>query len=104
MTGASSTEASRRLSLETMRDDLARMLGMPAESISDDADLIGLGLDSVRAMRLVAQWRRRGGGVRFADLASAHDDDIHAAPYSRIKRWNRLSRSWRTQAMIVSPW
>lgn len=71
MTGASSTEASRRLSLETMRDDLARVLGMPAESISDDADLIGLGLDSVRAMRLVAQWRRRGGGVRFADLASA---------------------------------
>ena len=47
---------------------------------------------------------KKDAGEVFADLASAHDDDIHAAPYSRIKRWNRLSRSWRTQAMIVSPW
>lgn len=58
------------LSLEAMRNDLATTLGISAESISDDADLISLGLDSIRAMRLVGHWRRLGSGTRFADLAS----------------------------------
>ncbi|WP_157252094.1 non-ribosomal peptide synthetase [Nonomuraea typhae] len=52
-----------------MRADIAAQLDLAPSVIADDADLIGLGLDSLRAMRLVGRWRRAGARIVFADLA-----------------------------------
>lgn len=58
------------LSLDMVRDDLAEAMGIAPSSMSLEDDLIGLGLDSIRAMRLVGRWRRRGASIRFADFAT----------------------------------
>ncbi|MBW3667580.1 MAG: non-ribosomal peptide synthetase, partial [Actinobacteria bacterium] len=52
-----------------MRKDISRVLG--GMEVPDEADLIGLGLDSVRVMLLAAKWQKRGSTVCFADLIQA---------------------------------
>ncbi|WP_327585116.1 non-ribosomal peptide synthetase [Nonomuraea sp. NBC_00507] len=52
-----------------MRADIAGQLGIDPSAIADEADLVTLGLDSLRAMRLAGRWRRAGAGVAFAELA-----------------------------------
>ncbi|CAM4502356.1 non-ribosomal peptide synthetase [Nocardia ninae] len=54
-----------------IRAALAEHLGVPAEAIDDDADLIQLGLDSIRTMKLAGGWRKRGAEINFAQLAAA---------------------------------
>ncbi|WP_405012642.1 phosphopantetheine-binding protein [Kitasatospora sp. NBC_01539] len=56
------------LDLDTLRADLADVLGERPEDIADDDDLRDLGLDSIRLMGLVETWRGRGAQVEFADL------------------------------------
>lgn len=51
--------------------DLADMLFVDGADLTDDANLIDLGLDSIRVTALVERWRARGAHVRFADLAEA---------------------------------
>ncbi|WP_308129859.1 non-ribosomal peptide synthetase [Kitasatospora aureofaciens] len=55
-------------------DDLAtavgELLGVAAESIAENANLIELGLDSLTMMRLAGRLTRTGADVGFADLAS----------------------------------
>ncbi|KPC62700.1 non-ribosomal peptide synthetase [Streptomyces chattanoogensis] len=46
------------------------LLGLPAEDVDEHANLIELGLDSLRMMRLAGQWRRAGLDIGFADLAA----------------------------------
>lgn len=58
-----------RLSLEHMRADIARLLHEPPENIFDDDNLMDLGLDSMRLMKLASLWREAGAQVEFADLA-----------------------------------
>lgn len=58
-----------RLTLERMRADIARMLHEAPEDILDDDNLMDLGLDSMRLMKLASQWREAGARVEFADLA-----------------------------------
>ncbi len=58
------------LSLESMRADIARMLHESPEDILDDDNLMDLGLDSMRLMKLAAQWREAGARLEFADLAA----------------------------------
>ncbi|WP_394832586.1 amino acid adenylation domain-containing protein [Pendulispora rubella] len=53
-----------------VRGTIARVLGVPAESIDDASNLIELGLDSIAMMRLAGQWRRQGITVAFAELAA----------------------------------
>ncbi|MFI6980996.1 amino acid adenylation domain-containing protein [Embleya sp. NPDC050154] len=60
-----------RLTVEDVRRDVAEMLGVAPESLSDGDDLIAHGLDSLRLMRLAGGWRRAGARVTFADLATA---------------------------------
>ncbi|MBT2297503.1 non-ribosomal peptide synthetase [Pseudomonas fluorescens] len=51
-----------------LRQSLSQALGLPAEQIPLEANLIEWGLDSVTLIRLAGQWRRQGLAARFADL------------------------------------
>lgn len=58
------------LTRDRMVADLAAMLDLPAAEITEDTNLLDLGLDSVRLMSLVERWRAEGAVVDFVDLAS----------------------------------
>ncbi|ATE54235.1 MULTISPECIES: phosphopantetheine-binding protein [Actinosynnema] len=57
------------LTAERVRADVAEVLGVAPEELAGDADLLDLGLDSVRVMGLVERWRAAGAEVEFPDLA-----------------------------------
>ena len=54
---------------EALRVQVAELLDLPAAELADDAELIDLGLDSIRLMSLAERWRRQGAALTFADLA-----------------------------------
>ena len=56
-------------SIDDVRSDIAAQLGIDAAQIDDATDLISLGLDSIRMMKLAGGWRKRGHDVNFAALA-----------------------------------
>ncbi|WP_269499922.1 phosphopantetheine-binding protein [Castellaniella sp. S9] len=58
------------LTLERMRADVARMLHEDPQDIRDDDNLMDLGLDSMRIMKLASGWREAGANLDFADLAA----------------------------------
>ncbi|GAB7529028.1 non-ribosomal peptide synthetase [Pseudomonas sp. 3A(2025)] len=51
-----------------LRQSLSDALGLPADQVPLEANLIEWGLDSVTLIRLAGQWRRQGLAARFADL------------------------------------
>jgi len=57
------------LTREHMRADLARALRVTPEEIADDDDLTDLGLDSMRAMTLLARWSERGVELDLSEVA-----------------------------------
>ncbi|MES9525329.1 amino acid adenylation domain-containing protein [Streptomyces capoamus] len=57
-----------RITLDTMRGDVADLLDEPPGAIGDHDDLTALGLDSMAIMTLAARWRGEGAEVRFGDL------------------------------------
>ncbi|MFB7867568.1 phosphopantetheine-binding protein [Streptomyces sp. NPDC056069] len=57
------------LSLGKLRLDVAAVLGVRPTAVAVDVPLHDQGLDSIRLMTLVEQWRARGAAVTFADLA-----------------------------------
>ncbi|MEN1969321.1 isochorismatase family protein [Lentibacillus sp. N15] len=54
---------------DSMRQQVANMLGIEAEEFSETEDLMSLGLDSIRLMSLVESWRQAGLQVNFMELA-----------------------------------
>ncbi|RZS45025.1 amino acid adenylation domain-containing protein [Herbihabitans rhizosphaerae] len=58
------------LSPSGLRELIASTLDLPVEEIADDADLFGLGLDSLRLIRLRNRLRRKGIRVSFGKLAA----------------------------------
>ncbi len=54
-----------------IRAEVAELLGVSADTVDPDANLISQGLDSIRMMTLAGRWRRRGMAVDFATLAAA---------------------------------
>lgn len=58
------------LSYEEIRLEIKAMLTVPVD-FADEHNLIELGLDSLRIMRLLNKWRRRGARVTFAELIAA---------------------------------
>ncbi|MCX4093336.1 non-ribosomal peptide synthetase [Nocardia sp. alder85J] len=54
-----------------IRAAVAAQLGLPIEEVEAGADLIELGLDSIRMMKLAGGWRKRGIDINFAQLAAA---------------------------------
>ncbi|MFD7658827.1 phosphopantetheine-binding protein [Actinosynnema sp. NPDC059797] len=68
-------------SAERVRADVADLLGIEPAELDADADLLDLGLDSMRIMSLVERWRAAGAtGLEFADLAED----------PRLARWTEL--------------
>ncbi|MHA6626141.1 phosphopantetheine-binding protein [Pseudonocardia sichuanensis] len=58
------------LAPEQVRADVADLLGCDPAEIDPDEDLLDRGVDSIRLMSLVEQWRQAGAtGLEFADLA-----------------------------------
>jgi mycobactin phenyloxazoline synthetase len=57
-------------SLDAVRAEVAELLGVSADSVDPDGNLISQGLDSIRIMSLAGRWRRRGIDVDFAALAA----------------------------------
>ncbi|GAB0105418.1 non-ribosomal peptide synthetase [Nocardia sp. JMUB6875] len=55
---------------DEIRTALAGHLGLDPAAIGDHDDLIQLGLDSIRTMKLAGSWRKRGLAVNFAQLAA----------------------------------
>lgn len=70
------TSPQRTLTRELVLADLAETLGEDIESIGDiteideSADLVGLGLDSIRMMHLMVLWRRHGVEVTLQELSA----------------------------------
>lgn len=55
---------------ESVRDEVAELLGVTSDELDPQADLIASGLDSIRMMSLSGRWRRQGIDVGFAALAA----------------------------------
>ena len=55
---------------QTIREEVAKLLGISTDSVDPDTDLISQGLDSIRMMSLAGRWRRRGVDIDFASLAA----------------------------------
>ncbi|WP_305779384.1 non-ribosomal peptide synthetase [Nocardia nova] len=52
-----------------VRDIVAAELGIQPETIGYDDDLVGLGMHSMKLMRLAGRWRKQGHEVRSSELA-----------------------------------
>ena len=57
------------LDRQLFRQQVADSLGVAAEDIDDDDNLMHLGLDSIRLMTLIETWRDMGAEIQFAELA-----------------------------------
>lgn len=81
----SKVEASdrRSLTLEEVRAQVAHVLTLDPMDLGNEEDLINRGLDSIRIMKLVEQFRRSGVEVTFVELAER----------STIADWWRLLAS-----------
>lgn len=96
MNNQSNSKKTSPLSYEEVRLEIKAMLPAPVE-FGEDHNLIELGLDSLRIMRMVNKWRRGGAAVTFAELI--------AAP--RLRDWWALLRKDSTAppptAYVKSP-
>ncbi|MEV6210454.1 condensation domain-containing protein [Kitasatospora sp. NPDC051914] len=80
MTRTRSARPAAELSREDIRNTVADLLEVPADSIPDGDNLIRHGMDSIRMMRLAGGWRRAGADVTFQDLAEQ----------PTVERWHEL--------------
>jgi mycobactin phenyloxazoline synthetase len=55
---------------ETIRHEIADLLGIDAADIDPELDLVSQGLDSIRMMSLAGKWRKKGLDIDFASLAA----------------------------------
>ncbi|WHU49506.1 phosphopantetheine-binding protein [Gordonia sp. L191] len=54
--------------------DIAEILDVPASEITDDTNVLDIGLDSVRLMSLIERWR--AAGATRADLVALAADPV----------------------------
>ncbi|MDX3580033.1 phosphopantetheine-binding protein [Streptomyces sp. FL07-04A] len=65
---------------DEIRHAVAQIVGVPAQAVADDTNLVAVGLKSLHMMQLINGWRRAGHRVRLKDLA--------ADP--TVRGWSRL--------------
>ncbi|MBI5736024.1 MAG: amino acid adenylation domain-containing protein [Mycolicibacterium neoaurum] len=76
---------------DTVRAEVAELLGIAPEELDPSADLIASGLDSIRMMSLSGRWRKQGIEVGFAALA--------ATP--TVRAWQELVAEHAPAAPVV---
>jgi len=81
----------RRLSLEALQQDLADILQIAVAEIEPDENLMYLGLDSIRVMSLLENWRSRGAKITFLDLAEA----------TTLNQWWKIIAASMQQTTVV---
>ncbi|WP_280402915.1 non-ribosomal peptide synthetase, partial [Nocardia carnea] len=54
--------------VDRLRREISARTGVPVDDLTDDADLLGLGIDSVTVMRISGLMRKAGWRVEFRDL------------------------------------
>lgn len=59
----------KSLTRERMQADIAQVLMLAPDEIDPDENLSYMGLDSIRLMSLLEQWRSSGAQIQFIDLA-----------------------------------
>lgn len=89
MAGPDSTDT--RPSLQDLREAVADITGVDADTIDDDANLLKLGLDSLAVLRLLNRIRRTGVQISAQDLAvepnlAAWHKRVLAAPQRSPRR------------------
>ena len=57
------------VTLETMRADIAEMIGEEPDAVGIDDNLMDLGLDSMRLMNLILLWQEAGVDLDFGEFA-----------------------------------
>lgn len=57
------------LTLDRVRAEIAELADVPVAEVTDDVNLMDLGLDSLRAMSLAERWMKAGIPVEFSELA-----------------------------------
>lgn len=57
------------LNLAAARQNIADLLYLSPDKLADELDLYAAGLDSVRVLSLVEDWRARGVEISFVELA-----------------------------------
>lgn len=82
---------------------VASLLGQPETTISEDANLIELGLDSVSMMRLAGQWRRTGLPISFAEMISAPTLAHWRALLARNPAWETPASTGPTPVDEAAP-
>ncbi|MCE0556840.1 isochorismatase family protein [Motilimonas sp. E26] len=81
------------LSLNVLQFDVANTLGVDANDIDVNENLMFMGLDSMRAMTLVEKWNKQGANVSFAQLIEA---------VSLQEWWDAIEATLTTQQEQVS--
>lgn len=66
----STPSTSTPLTLERMREDIARILHESPDEVGLDDNLMDWGLDSLRLMNLVTRWNETGLQLDISELAS----------------------------------
>ncbi|MEU0841501.1 condensation domain-containing protein [Streptomyces sp. NPDC005962] len=80
------------LSKDDIRNAAAEVLAVAPETITDSANLITVGMDSIRMMRLAGGWRRTGSAVTFRQLA---EDPT-------VERWHALLTAHRATPQDIT--
>ena len=73
-----------------VRAEVAELLGVSADTVDPDGNLVSQGLDSIRMMTLAGRWRRRGIAVDFATLAAAPTIEAWSVLLSEAEAGNPL--------------
>ncbi|ASD65702.1 MULTISPECIES: isochorismatase family protein [Pseudoalteromonas] len=61
----------QKLSLDSMQEAIAALLCIDVEEVDPEENLLYLGLDSIRVMTLIDQWRAQGIDITLAELAES---------------------------------
>ncbi|GAA5056319.1 phosphopantetheine-binding protein [Nocardia callitridis] len=70
-------EVSTVIDRETVISDIATVLDISSTELTEDTNLLDVGMDSVRLMSLVEKWR--AGGAPHADLVTLASDPVLGA-------------------------
>ncbi|MDX3804313.1 phosphopantetheine-binding protein [Streptomyces sp. AK04-3B] len=70
VTAATAPAATAPPTTDEIRDAVAQTVGVSAEAIADDTNLVAVGLKSLHMMQLINGWRRAGHRVSLKDLAT----------------------------------